>query len=62
MYYTTKQFYTPPRVLQETEVLLERNLLNASVVESLNAGGVYTVEQEVVTDDLETGDFNFRWE
>jgi len=62
MFKTVKQRYTPPRVIQETEVSLERNLLNGSVVENFNLGGVYTTSQEVEQVDFETDEFNFKWE
>ncbi len=62
MYNTNKRVYTPPRVLQETEVQLERDFLGGSVVENLNEAGVFTTAQEVEEIDMETENFNFKWE
>ena len=49
-------------VLQETEVQLERDFLGGSVVENLNEAGVFTMSQEVEEIDMETENFNFKWE
>lgn len=62
MYNTNKRVYAPPRVLQETEVMLERAFLGGSVVENLNEAGVFTTAQDVEEVDMESGDFNFKWE
>ena len=60
--FNTLKTYTPPRVLQETEVQLERDFLGGSVVEKLNEDGVFTMSQEVEESDMETENFNFKWE
>ena len=60
--FNTLKTYTPPRVLQETEVQLERDFLGGSVVENLNEAGVFTMSQEVEVMDYETEEFNFKWE
>ena len=74
--FKTVKTYTPPRVLQETEVQLERDFLGGSVVENqlerdflggsvvenLNEAGVFTMSQEVEEIDMETENFNFKWE
>ena len=60
--FNTLKTYTPPRVLQETEVQLERDFLGGSVVENLNEAGVFTMSQDVEVMDYETEDFNFKWE
>ena len=64
MYKSIKQCYTPPRVLQETEVLLERNLLG-SVVEQIYP--VETAGQEIEgffdseSDGTSPSTFNHTW-
>ena len=50
------------KVLQETEVQLERDFLGGSVVENLNEAGVFTMSQDVEVMDYETEEFNFKWE
>ncbi len=60
--FKTVKTYNPPRVLQETEVQLERDFLGGSVVENLNEAGVYTMSQDVEEIDMETENFNFKWE
>ena len=60
--FKTVKTYTPPRVLQETEVQLERDFLGGSVVENLKEAGVFTMSQEVEEIDMETENFNFKWE
>jgi hypothetical protein len=60
--FNTLKTYTPPRVLQETEVQLERDFLGGSVVENLNEAGVFTMSQDVEVMDYETEEFNFKWE
>ena len=57
--FKTVKTYTPPRVLQETEVQLERDFLGGSVVENLNEAAM---SQEVEEIDMETENFNFKWE
>ena len=59
--FNTLKTYTPPRVLQETEVQLERDFLGGSVVENLNEAGVFTMSQDVEVMDYETEEFNFKW-
>ena len=57
-----KTVYIPPRVLQQASVRLEKAFLN-SIVDNLNAAGVYTtfqVEEHLDFDVSE--DFNFKWE
>ena len=60
--FNTLKTDTPPRVLQETEVQLERDFLGGSVVENLNEAGVFTMSQDVEVMDYETEEFNFKWE
>ena len=60
--FKTLKTYTPPRVLQETEVQLERDFLGGSVVENLNEAGIFTMSQDVEVMDYETEEFNFKWE
>ena len=60
--FKTVKTYTPPRVLQETEVQLERDFLGGSVGANLNEAGVYTMSQDVEEIDMETENFNFKWE
>jgi hypothetical protein len=60
--FNTLKTSTPPRVLQETEVQLERDFLGGSVVENLNEAGVFTMSQDVEVMDYETEEFNFKWE
>ena len=60
--FNTLKTYTPPQVLQETEVQLERDFLGGSVVENLNEAGVFTMSQDVEVMDYETEEFNFKWE
>lgn len=55
--------YFPPLVLQAVGVLLERDLLAGSVVDSLNLGGVDTAPQVIEYLDIDDADsFNFKWE
>ena len=59
---TFRKHYTPPRVLQETRVLLERSFLAGSgILEPLNMAGVETSSQEVDHTDFSSDDFNFVW-
>ena len=59
-----KRMYTPPRVIGEKEVLLERALLTQSQVVTMH---IDTFEQDVETLDYASGDaytdnYNFYWE
>ena len=55
---TVKKDYTPPRVLQETEILLERDFLDGSITPVT----VESVGQKVEEVDFSTGEINFVWE
>ena len=54
---TIMKRYTPPRVLQVAEILLERDFLDGSITMTVESVG-----QQVEEVDFSTGDFNFEWE
>lgn len=56
---TIKKDYTPPRVLQEVKILLERDFLDGSITPVMT---VESVGQKVEEVDFSTGEFNFEWE
>ena len=57
-----RHLYDPPCVLRDSELLLESSLLFGSVVDSLNAGGIFTTPLAIEEKDFDTDDFNFKWE
>ena len=57
---TITKRYTSPRVLQETEILLERDFLTGSLVDNIES--VTTTGQEVETFDFSETQFNHNWE
>ena len=59
---TKMKAYQSPCILNTVEVALEKDFLAGSVVDSLNAGGLYTAPQAVEDVPLDSGDFNFVWE
>lgn len=53
----------PPLIVQEMDVFLERSLLNESVVDKMNEGGIVTKPQEVTNENFDNGgEYNFKWE
>ena len=62
MFNKHRHLYMPPRVLQTPEVLLEKDLLEGSLLKAINMGGVDTTPQIVEDLDLGTGDYNYEWD
>ena len=55
--------YTVPAILQSVSFSLEGDLLEGSVVDKLNKGGVYTEHQEVEEKSFDnSAEYNFKWE
>jgi hypothetical protein len=58
-----KQTYQTPRVLQEVDVLLERDFLNGSVVDDMTVVSTgQEVEEINFSTEVEDNPFTFDWE